>query len=276
MNKTEYLRRLKGAMRWSLTAAETADILLDCEGFFFAGSAEGKSEAEICANLGRPGDIARDLLASLSAKSKRERVIGMVVRVASALALVPILLLHWYAMRTGASILLGNVLLHISVTIALWFVLGGTPSGKQTAARTAAIPPKTWLFRAGHLLMPVLVAAGFVLLGDMEPAWLKGVSMAEYGSIALAIINALRIAAVIVGVLSVRGFFRSSLYYFTLTSHAVGVLAFYSAVHAVLGNLSDPSTFQHAMSMTLVVYAASIVVSCLFAALITGASRRHS
>ncbi len=58
MNKYEFLQNLQRALP-HLAPADQAEIVADFEEHFAAGQAAGKSEAEICEELGSPYDIAQ-------------------------------------------------------------------------------------------------------------------------------------------------------------------------------------------------------------------------
>ena len=62
MNKEQFLRELNDKLK-AMPKSERADILADYEEHFQFGAEAGKSDAEIIAGLGRPHQIARELLA---------------------------------------------------------------------------------------------------------------------------------------------------------------------------------------------------------------------
>jgi uncharacterized membrane protein len=68
MDKERFLQKLRRRLRWRFSADETDDILADYGEFFLAGRAEGKSEQEICLELGAPAAIASDLARELQKK----------------------------------------------------------------------------------------------------------------------------------------------------------------------------------------------------------------
>ena len=61
MGKGTYLKRLETALREKYAEPQVRDILSDYEDFFASGAAEGKSEAELCAEFGPPERVAGEL-----------------------------------------------------------------------------------------------------------------------------------------------------------------------------------------------------------------------
>lgn len=61
MDKKTYFNRLESALRELYPAPQVRDILTDYGDFFDSGAAEGKSEAELCAEFGPPEYAAREL-----------------------------------------------------------------------------------------------------------------------------------------------------------------------------------------------------------------------
>lgn len=61
MDKSTYLKQLETALREKYAEPQVRDILSDYEDFFASGAAEGKSEAELCAEFGPPERAAGEL-----------------------------------------------------------------------------------------------------------------------------------------------------------------------------------------------------------------------
>lgn len=74
MTKKQYLASLRKYLRFRLSNKEIDDILADMEECFDAGTAEGKSEEEICLSLGEPKIAAASLL---SEQTGSERITSL-------------------------------------------------------------------------------------------------------------------------------------------------------------------------------------------------------
>lgn len=61
MDKSTYLKQLETVLREKYAEPQVRDILSDYEDFFTSGAAEGKSEAELCAEFGPPERAAGEL-----------------------------------------------------------------------------------------------------------------------------------------------------------------------------------------------------------------------
>lgn len=71
MTRQQYLSKLRKQLQFRLSNSEIADIISDIEECFEAGTAEGKSEEEICLSLGEPKSAAASLL---NEQSSGERI----------------------------------------------------------------------------------------------------------------------------------------------------------------------------------------------------------
>ncbi len=71
MNKTAYLGQLETALREKYPEPQVRDILSDYEDFFASGTAEGKSEAELCEEFGPPEQAAREVKGETEAATPR-------------------------------------------------------------------------------------------------------------------------------------------------------------------------------------------------------------
>lgn len=80
MDKSTYLKQLEAALRERYPEPQVQDILVDYEDFFATGAAEGKSEAQLCAEFGPPEQAASEL------KSESETEIPQRGKMRSALA----------------------------------------------------------------------------------------------------------------------------------------------------------------------------------------------
>lgn len=88
-----FMRSLRRALAWRLPPSEVRSVLTDYEGFFAAGAAEGKTEAELCRQFGQPRQVASTLLRE---EGWRGSQVGLLLFVWTALAA---LLTWWWTMR---------------------------------------------------------------------------------------------------------------------------------------------------------------------------------
>lgn len=88
-----FMRSLRRALAWRLPPSEVSGVMADYEGFFAAGAAEGKTEAELCRQFGQPRQVASALLRE---EGWRGSQVGLLLFVWTALAA---LLTWWWTMR---------------------------------------------------------------------------------------------------------------------------------------------------------------------------------
>jgi len=71
MTRKEYLSKLQSSLCFRLPESEIAEIILDMEECFDAGNAEGKTEEQVCTDLGDPKSAAREIMTGRAAVPKR-------------------------------------------------------------------------------------------------------------------------------------------------------------------------------------------------------------
>ncbi len=269
MDKQTFLKELRKALLWTFGKKETADILGDYEGFFTSGAADGKTEAEICAELGETSTIALDLAETL--EKKRWFSAKIIQRMIAAAALFCIgLLYYWLQLAREGAAMSSTVLL--AVTVVLWFVLGGLPPVARRKSRAGK-----WLVLGGHLLLGGMTVGANNWYWSFENLML---SMpidydAQRTAQMLRVVWVLFIAAaLIIALLAIIGFYRLTPQAFTLTVHALGTVAYLNVIYALFSSLSNVMIFQRSMWDALDVYIFTIVLIGLCAVLIRYMRRR--
>ncbi|MDR0935133.1 MAG: DUF1700 domain-containing protein [Oscillospiraceae bacterium] len=278
MNKTLFLAQLQDALRWKLKPQEVSDIIADYEGFF--NSDDGKSEAEICADLGDVRAIAADIIAEAARRPARE------VKNYSALKWKLLLIAlgffipgYFVFLAPTYGNLLGNLfttaLVSLLVFIGVFALIltkgANIPSERfQKSGRQKYIP-----IIICHIIFIVAIVINFVTYDN----WL--VSMVneptQYGDSVFGNWDLYtRLGSIFLLILSLVGFYRSSPYYFTVSVHAIGVLAFHIAQLYTLRNLmgGDLSLVRGQHLLAFVVYAVAVIASLALAFYIRRLKRR--
>ena len=273
MSKIDFLRKLQDSLHWTFSQEEIADILSDYESFFATGGEEGKTEKEIIANLGSPSAIAQDLAESLGKKKLRPLSARIIKRIALSTTLFLISLVYYFAVYASNNIVRDSILMFAGFSVVLWFALGGTFRGSPPVSRFVNAS-WNWLLAIGHILLLCIVAVFFILLLRLESELLSGIDVLPYAQIVIALRTAFVIIALIIGAFSIFAFYRFSTQYFTVTSHAVGAVAYFSAAYNVMSQLNTPEFFYRAILLIFVVYCISIFFTSLFAFFIRITSRK--
>lgn len=165
MDKSTYLKQLETALRGKYAEPQVKDILADYEDFFASGAAEGKSEAELCAEFGPPGQAAIELKGEDKTEPPRRKVNRTVLsRVLLAGLILAVLWpffgpeLHvssgWSALPEGPVDFRLALLLPLALEgiLALWASQSASPK-----------KPLNWLARVNRILA-VPVTAVLILL----------------------------------------------------------------------------------------------------------------
>jgi len=271
LSKLEFLLKLRNTLRWTFTNEEIADILQDYEGFFTTGSGEGKTEQEICVDLGNPAAIVRDLAEAMDKRPLSARIIK---RMVLSIAVFVIGLTYCFVVYQSNNVLRDSIIILVGFSAVLWFALGGTLSGAPPVSHSVSASRK-WLLPVGHVFLVSAVTACYFFLRDIEMKWQSAMDVSSYGPILSNVILALGIAAAFVIVISIYGFYRLSPQYFTIICHAVGVIAYSFMSYSFLMRVNNPSDFSTSLIFILVIYGCSIVLTLLFALFIRTTSRRR-
>lgn len=72
MNKNDYLKELKKHLK-HMNKEEKEDILNEYDTHFYSGQQEGKSESDVCKELGNPKLIGKELTATSSVENAHQK-----------------------------------------------------------------------------------------------------------------------------------------------------------------------------------------------------------
>ncbi|MDR0857849.1 MAG: DUF1700 domain-containing protein [Oscillospiraceae bacterium] len=275
MNKNQFLAQLQDALRWKLKPEVVSDIISDYEGFFSAD--DGKSEAQICAELGDPKSIAEDIIAESGRIAVRNPknysalkwkllliVLGFVIP-AYYIFFAPTYPIFPSYFASGIS----NLVIFAGIFAVILARGANTPSKRfQTGGKFKYIP-----LTLCHVALLVLVVMNFRHYSDFlnhlqsGDAYISGL----FGDWSLY----LRLGSPLLVILSMIGFYRSSPYYFTVSVHAVGALSFHVAqLEAFLLIDDDIGVMQSRNSAALIVYALALVLTLALGVYIRRLKRR--
>ncbi|MCL2171874.1 MAG: DUF1700 domain-containing protein [Defluviitaleaceae bacterium] len=110
MQKTIFMNKLRQALGKNLTKNEREDILADYEEFFQSGAADGQTDEQICANLGDPFAIAKDLTQNLTKTPPpiTNRIRHHIININR-----PIIYKKWHLPAAHAAIILAIIAAHL-------------------------------------------------------------------------------------------------------------------------------------------------------------------
>jgi len=274
MDKLEFLFRLRNALRWTFSSDEIADILRDYESFFATGSEEGKTESAICDGFGHPSVIARDLAVALEKKKTRPLSARIIRRKVFSMALFVVGLTYCFGVYQSNNILRDSIIMLVGFSVIMWFSVGGTFRGSPPVS-IADSKARKLLLPIGHIFLVSAVASCYFFLRYIESKWQSAIDVSSYGAALAIIIITLGSAAVLIGVLSIIGFYRLSPQFFTITTHAAGVVAHSFMAYSYLMRVDNPLVFGTSFMYILVIYGSSVVLTLLFALLISATSKRR-
>lgn len=116
MNKNDYLKELKKHLK-HMNKEEKEDILNEYDTHFYSGQQEGKSESDVCKELGNPKLIGKELTATSSVENAHQKV--SLMNISSAIvAVMGLSLLNFFIVIIPAFLCILLVLTFIIFTLA--------------------------------------------------------------------------------------------------------------------------------------------------------------
>lgn len=282
MEKYIFIGKLKRALYWSFSQKEIREIAADYEGFFAQGKEDGKTEQEICAELGSPAEIAHDLAAEFH---KRRPSVNLIVRILLAVSILIFGVFrsyyNWY-----------DSFYIVVFAVVLWFALGGTltdtppvsyADGKSYTRRILFCHGA--LFAIAAMFFAFCCFCNFVLLNETYDLSKMPDFFANFtykllqtpsllGPYIEAIINSLYAASFLILVWSLYCFYRRSPQYFTVTCHSLGVIAYITSIYYIIKQLDIFTYFFSGVLKCFFIYGSSLVLTALFALFIRTLIRR--
>jgi len=274
MSRTEFFKALRKALRWTFNADEITDILSDYEGFFETGKGGGKDEAQICAELGDPSAIARELAEELEKKRVSPLWVKIFVRMLLAVAVgIFSYFLCWHGFFHIDNYHF-NIVLYVTLVAVFWGLLIGATSKMPSVA---IMPHKIWKwsFIICHFILAGIVITDYIIYSNALLDFLSEGPRSipwELSSYYYSMYPLLTFLPMLITILSVYCFYRAGPQWFTVISHALGTSVYFWTVINVLRDVSDPSALPR-LEM-LVVYGVSVVAAALLALYIRKYSRR--
>jgi len=249
MNKMKFLRSLGAALYWRVPAVKAAEILSDYEDFFESGKADGKTEAEICAELGKPREIAREL------KQKnflpKQIIINLFLIAVSVLFLFLDYGMDWRFL-TGFAV--------VSVA-ALRILFGGVIAYSRKSKITL---PVIIVFNSLLLgtVTAVFAVTRFAVFAPIEKLTAVFGDIERIGYKLTGIINGSKILCLGLFAVAVWGYFRYSRYYFTVCANAVCAAAMLNFTIGYLSNMgADTVKLFGFTEQSLLLYFAALVLT---------------
>lgn len=205
MDKITYLKQLGAALREKYTEPQVRDILSDYEDFFASGAAEGKNEAELCAEFGPPERAASELKSEGGAEPPRSFTLFSIVCSVLAIAVLAVFFVFhsvFYGPQTPLSSAHGFWLallfpLSLEGVLAVWFSRKSSPKGGMK-----------WIPSVQAVLaVPVLAALGWLIYYAQNiPSSLFNADLQNVGTLVARVTGTLTDAAYLILLASIALF----------------------------------------------------------------------
>jgi len=262
MEKIRYMRKLSAALYWRMPADKAADVLSDYEEFFASGTAEGKTEAQICAELGKPREAVREIGEALRQKDFLPN------RIALNLILTAIVVLFlflgygtdWNYLADWKYIAVFAV---VSVA-ALRFLFGGrVPYRRKSRASLPAIIICNALLLG--TVLAVFAVTRFALSAPLEKVTAVFGEAERLGHKFEIILGGARIFAAILFGIAVYGYFHFSRHFFTVCANALCAAAMLNFTFCYLNGMgADTVKALDLTDQSLALYCFALITTSSF------------
>ncbi|MEG0940583.1 MAG: hypothetical protein RSE64_01690 [Oscillospiraceae bacterium] len=257
--KNIFLFDLTKRLALKFSYAETSDVVRDYDDYIEAAKASGKSELEIIGSLDKP----RAVIAALSAELPKKK---LSLRPAVIFAALGMCLLIYLAFFSGiyadysAALIVKTGLFTLFFPKLLWIFLGCGSLARFSAMNSKLDNPKKelWLLHGLLFLFPVSIV-GIFAFGIMNSNSIS--NPATIGSIFTGFLILLLCASVLLLIYAAVRSLVSSIRYFTLCTHACGVIAFCAAFYGQMKFLTKVEFAGKMALLCTIVYVLGLAAS---------------
>lgn len=278
MDKQNFLNKLHKSLRRTFTKQEIRDIIADYEGFFISGANDGKSEEEICIELGDPAAVALELMQELPQPVSSISLSKDILIKIFAAALTLFGFSYYFIIYSNYNLIRDGIVLFVVFAVVLLLALYVKRSSDKSG-KTQII-----ILSAGHIFLLVIVIMIDTFIKELlyyaisltpltpKPNTIIGkmfklfkLADIEYLTNFLAtIVYTSAIVFLLIAITAVLGFYRSTPLYFTLLIHAAGALNYIGGVYRILNDMQDMESFTRYMDASFKIYCVSIGMALIF------------
>ena len=246
MTQNQYLDKLRNNLRFRFSEDEIEDIISDIRECFEAGIAEGKTEEEVCLDLGTPKDAAVSIL------SEQEKgASGFITRLAEywlpVLISIAVLGIFFYSGFTEHSMLTytANIILYI-IPLIFWFLLERTSFFRSITKYKAdffTFAGSVLTFAAGVICCDFIKK--FLITADRSPAHHIAMAVLIFLALTMLVLSVRKcapkpfsIVTIILAVLVMCRAVQSCLFFSSVLQAADSVVGLYTGycLEAILGS----------------------------------------
>jgi hypothetical protein len=165
MDREQYIKNLKDALKESFAQQQANDILADYSEFFDAGIAEGKSESELCAEFGSPEKVAMELM-NETIGAKKVRFQKQCVKITAIVFNIAILAYSiFYLFQNGHP---NNVILTFLLAILPQLIISIEISNRHADFSSTKTNKYHWMKKAVLICYPLICieSTNFFVMGN--------------------------------------------------------------------------------------------------------------
>lgn len=275
MEKRDFLKKLHKSLRRTFTKQEIRDILTDYESFFISGANDGKSENEICTELGDPDAVALELVKELPRNNTVSPPINIFIKIIAAL-LTLFGFSYSLLIYPGFNLVRDSLVLFCVFAAVLFLALIGKRNiHKSGKAYVLILSFGNVLLFGIVILIDTFIKELIYVTANILPLkpnsiMSKIIDFFKFADIEFltnfmsAIVYISAAIFFLISVTAVLGFYRSTPFYFAMLIHAAGALNYIGSVYNILNDMQTIEHFINDMNSALKIYFASIALALIF------------
>jgi hypothetical protein len=265
MDKSLFLSQLHHELQWQLKPGDISDILSDYEGFIDKAVSESKSEAQACEELGSPKAIAQDIIVEAGRNPASKLTLSPRGKWKIVLSLSPIVFALFYVIFINAiehnNILVSAIVGMVIFAGILWLLLRfGIDTLPQS--RYQGNSKLKHLLIASHVVLFLSAVASHIIIITIISALSNSTDFSTISTFTFAR-TMIKFLAVLITAFSFYGFYKSTPYYFTVSCHAIAVLAYLATSANALMYIDTFEPLRNNLVLATVTYVVGIALTVL-------------
>jgi uncharacterized membrane protein len=262
-NKSSFMYELNWELLWKYDKKEAKDIIDDYEEYFELGLLDGKSEEDICKELGSPLDLVRAIFPETT-KFRRYINKKILHRFILAFVMLSIITYLIVTLDDNKHMVLTVCLLTPFVIIGLW-TLFGDPLYSLSWFSSSESKKNLSKLLVYHLFHTLLILSLFWFMKFEILTWgIKkspfGMEMFEIGPFVTNILYGIIIILISLLFFGVHKYIKTSIYYFSIIVHEIGIIGTIICYMNTMYKIDESSKYKEYVNLDLLPYLISIVI----------------
>lgn len=262
-----FIDKLQRLMLWKYSNKEILDILNDYKEYFEVGFEKGKTEIQLCQELGNPRDIVRALDSERKievAMTKKRRRLNFRVLLSILLCVLTGYILFVPSHNDYNYIIYEMTLFEPVLIIAIWLILG-----KNTWIEYQQVKVNDRRIIFFHILYLVVDLFIYIFLKQVvvvqeNGKYIFGLVAEDIGPISVLLMKTLIVGLLITSMYALYQYRHYSRIYYSVFCHSVGIIGVLASYIKLVTVLVDATYYFRWINWSQVIYIEGIIFGVIF------------